>query len=52
MTARETAEALRDLLPAHTFRAVVKRAATMNSDIERQEFLASVLEERHRSEGK
>lgn len=52
MTAREIAETLRTLLPEHTFKAVVKRAAEMNSEAKRQEFLLGVLEERHRSESK
>lgn len=49
MTAREIAETLRALLPEHTFKAVIKRAAAMDST-ERQAMLASVLEERQRGE--
>lgn len=50
MTAREIAETLRTLLPEHTFKAVVKRAAAMDSETKRQAMLAGVLEERRRSE--
>jgi hypothetical protein len=45
-TAREMAEALKEKLPGHTFKAVMLRAKALNSEEERRELLAGMLQER------
>lgn len=52
MTARQSAEQLRDKLPKHTFRAVMHRAKELGTDEDRRRVLGDILRERECAEAR